>query len=233
MKKNLLFFIAIFFANFLFSQSFTEGTDLSNTGTGPAFTVSGPSITIAGQLNTPGDGQDRFQIIVPAGCMITSVTYSITDNANIGVNGFAQFGTSNQQATPPLSGSFTTGPTGAFPVGPGTYDCMMVANIAANDSWSMIFNTSCTTGIASINSENPVSVFPNPFISFTTFQLNSTISVENASFELFDVLGQKVISQKIENPTFEIERKNLIAGIYFWTIKNGEKIISSGKIIAE
>ncbi len=126
------------------AQSYTEGPDLPGVGTGPAFTVAAPSITIAGQLSTPADGQDRYQITIPAGCSVTGVTYTMTDKFSLSVTGFAQFGIANQPAIPPLSGSFANGPTGPFPVvGPGTYNCMMVANIAFTDDWTMVYSTTC------------------------------------------------------------------------------------------
>ncbi len=231
MKTNLLFLsLPFLFCHSIFAQSYTEGSDLPNTGSGPAFTVSGPSITIAGTLNTPSDGQDRFQITIPAGCLVTSVTYSMTDTAHIGVNGFAQFGSSNQQATPPLSASFANGPSGAFPVGPGTYDCMMVANIAANDSWSMVFNTSCTTGIDENNSADPISVYPNPAAQTIFFETNS--GNQKDEIIISDQLGRIVSTKNMDGDNkVEFSVADLSEGMYFYRILGDEKILSTGKFI--
>ena len=38
---------------------------------------------------------------------------------------------------------------------------------------------------------------------------------------------------KIENSTVQIERNDLASGIYFWTVKDGEKIIATGKVAVE
>ena len=145
--KHILLLAFIFASAPAFTQSYTEGADLPGTGTGPAFIMMGPSMTISGMLNTPGDGQDRFQITIPLGCQITGASWTMTDTANINVNGFAQFGMSNQETIPPLNGTFANGPTGPFPATSGTYDCMMVANIAANDYWSMTFYSDCSLSI--------------------------------------------------------------------------------------
>ena len=142
-----LFIFLLTASHLTHAQSYIEGPDLPGTGTGPAFSVlaPAPTLSIQGTLNTPYDAQDRFQIVVPDGCAITGATYLITDTFSIGVSGFAQFGAGNQVTIPPLTGNFPSGPSGPFPVnGPATFDCMMVANIAANDTWYIVFFTNCS-----------------------------------------------------------------------------------------
>ena len=95
MKKLLLFLTLLFTVNTLLAQSFTEGTDMAGTGTGLTYTVSGPSIVIGGALNTPADGQDRFRVLVPAGCQITGVSYTMTDPAGLNGTGFFHFNSNN------------------------------------------------------------------------------------------------------------------------------------------
>lgn len=149
MKKTLLLLVALLSSSyFSFSQSFTEGTDMANTGPGIAYTVAGPNIVIGGILTTPADGQDHFQVIVPAGCSITGVDYTMTDPVPVTVNGHFHFNSNNDETySGPVTGSFqyaTQFPNTSFPVGPGTYDCFVVANIASNCAWTMTFQTTCT-----------------------------------------------------------------------------------------
>lgn len=206
-----------------YAQSFTEGTDLPGTGTGPAFTAAAPSITIAGTLTTPSDGQDRFQVIVPNNCQISGVTYSITDQFSISVNGFVQFGTGNQVSTPPLSGSFPTGPT-PFPVGPGTYDCMMVANIASQDIWNMTFQTSCTVGVKEEIKIDKVSVYPNP----TSGKVSVYLTEGNAtSATIMNNLGQVMLNDKIQNSNqFDLDISSYPTGLYFLQVEVNGKILT-------
>jgi|GEM_PF-2984435 len=229
MKARLLFF-ALLFCNFLSAQSYTEGSDLPSTGTGPAFTVAGSGITIAGTLNTPGDGQDRFQVIVPSGCSVTSVTYIISDTANINANGHVQFGIMNQQNFPPLSGSFASGPFGApFPVGPGTYDCMFVANVAANDHWSVVFNTSCMTGVQEEKSTSTVNVFPNPASDEIRI---SRQAGKSATLELLDALGRVVLSYPLNANESTCSISTLAAGVYTYRVK-AEGVLQTGKLVVQ
>jgi len=196
MKKHLLALVlaASACAPSLSAQSFVEGSDFPSTGTGPAFITYGPSITISGTLNTPGDGQDRFQVTIPAGCQVTSVSWTMTDTANLSVSGFAQFGLNNQENIPPLNGSFANGPfLMPFPVSSGTYDCIMGANVAANDSWSMTFYSDCPTGIATVNFAEPATVYPNPVADVLYLDGIETES----EFVLINALGEIVFTQTI------------------------------------
>ncbi len=229
MKLSILFTTtALILSNLSFSQSYTEGADLPGTGTGPAFTVAAPFITIAGTLTTPNDGQDRFQIVVPSNCAIFGVAYSITDQFSLGLTGFAQFGVGNQMTTPPLSGSFTGGPTGPFPVGPGTYDCMMIANIASQDVWQMAFQATCTVGDGQFDFEwNEAKIFPNPVIS----QCNLSFKAKgNVVVRLTDVQGKLIFEDlrgDLNGPTiFNYDMNNYENGVYFLQLTNGDETSS-------
>ena len=181
MKKILLFLTLFFTVNTLIAQSFTEGTDMAGTGTGLTYTVSGPSIVIGGALNTPADGQDRFRVLVPAGCQITGVSYTMTDPAGLNGTGFFHFNSNNDVAfTGATSGSFpfaTQFPNTSFPVGPGTYDCIVSTGPAFNSAWTMTFTTTCgavcTDPTVPTVSATPSSVCPG---SSATLNISGTLN---------------------------------------------------------
>lgn len=131
-----------------FSQSYMEGPDLSNTAPGPTFTFISPDITISGQMNTPDDGNEYFEIELSEGCQIDAVHYSITDPNSLTITGFFQFGTNNQEtfsgATLDSFENATQFPSNPFPLlGPATLQCQVQANIAFLSDWEMIFTGSC------------------------------------------------------------------------------------------
>lgn len=235
MKSLLLSFsCAVCFVISISAQSYTEGADLPATGTGPAFTVGGTGITIAGVVNTPGDGQDRFQIVVPFGCSITGVTYSVTDTANITVSGFFQFGPLNQQNFPPLTGSFTNGPTGPFPVTQGTYDCMIAANIAANDSWSMVFSVMCTNGIDAPGLASGLSIYPNP-ANDELFVNGNLQTGEQGILIMENIFGQEILFSTISSGQNQIAipTTTLASGIYFCKMIVDGELRATEKIVVE
>lgn len=150
MQKLFLLIILISFTPVLNSQSYSEGPDLSNISPGQTFTFSGPSITISGQMNTPADGSEYFVIQLPVGCQINSVDYQIGDPNPVGISGYFQFGTNNQEsytgATISSFANATQFPTSPFPmVGPANLQCQAQANIAWISNWSMTFTGTCGT----------------------------------------------------------------------------------------
>ena len=83
--------------------------------------------------------------------------------------------------------------------------------------------------------ENNTHVFPNPFTVSTTISISSEITVnENTTFELYDILGNKVKSMdKIQENIFKIERGTLSNGMYIYKLNQAGKNISTGKITVQ
>ncbi len=102
----------------------------------------------------------------------------------------------------------------------------VITNTAINTyvSPSSVFNESSENG--------NVKIYPNPFSETTTFVVNSTKTNEAYSFELFDVLGKKVMEQNnITAKQFSINRNNLENGMYFYKLFTAESIVGVGKVI--
>ena len=88
------------------------------------------------------------------------------------------------------------------------------------------------TDINEINgSDNGISIYPNPFISSTYINLKD-IS-EERKFELFNVLGIKVKTIKLNKEIIQLNKDNLSSGIYFYRVTDISKIIETGKLIVE
>ena len=79
--------------------------------------------------------------------------------------------------------------------------------------------------------EMTTNIYPNPFTSSTTFELNKEL--KNAQLKLFDVLGKEVRSIYFSANKISLEREKLESGIYFYQISLENKIVSSGKLMAE
>lgn len=87
-----------------------------------------------------------------------------------------------------------------------------------------------TTSIEKVNS-NVVSVYPNPFSENTTFVISNKVP-GNCSFELYDMMGKKVMNiQTIAEKKFEISRNGLAEGCYFYRIQSAENLVGSGKLM--
>lgn len=79
--------------------------------------------------------------------------------------------------------------------------------------------------------ETTVKVFPNPFNYYTTVEIEGPIA-DRFMFRLYDATGKIVRIMEIEGQrTFQIERENLLQGMYLYQIEAQGKFIDSGKLI--
>lgn len=78
-------------------------------------------------------------------------------------------------------------------------------------------------------------VYPNPFEDFLILEiLNKELSNGRLEFSLYDVLGKKVLTQFLSttNPQVRIPRNGIPNGLYFYEIRDKDKQIANGKVIA-
>lgn len=90
-----------------------------------------------------------------------------------------------------------------------------------------------TVGISSSEMKD-YNIYPNPFISVATLEIPD--NEENISYKLrmYDVMGREVRTiTDIHNGKNDIDRGNLLPGIYFYTLNNSKAIIGSGKLIVK
>lgn len=94
--------------------------------------------------------------------------------------------------------------------------------------------TGCATS-AGNNQHNPIeelSVYPNPFSTTTTIEINISGEIENTLLKIYDLVGKELKSFAIQNSgRFIFHRNGLTNGIYFCTLIDGEKIITTKKLI--
>lgn len=122
----------------------TEPPDIANTiGSAPVYTLSLGANTVSGSVTTTADGQDNFQVAVPAGAVLSAV--SLTLDTSRGFVGFVTFNISDTRMS---SGSFTSGlpaaSGGGFGTG-GAYYVQVVADFAVGNAWSMSFTVVSTS----------------------------------------------------------------------------------------
>lgn len=76
---------------------------------------------------------------------------------------------------------------------------------------------------------------PNPFKGTTSISYN-LMQQRNVSFSVYNVMGAKVIEQQFDansgTNSIELSANELEPGIYFYTLSNGEKVITKRMIVA-
>ena len=86
-----------------------------------------------------------------------------------------------------------------------------------------------TTGLTE-EKENIASVYPNPSNGLFTIELSTK---EKQNLQLFDMAGNVVLSQAIENGKATIDANNLAAGIYNISIKGNDSVSNKKLVIVK
>ncbi len=82
--------------------------------------------------------------------------------------------------------------------------------------------------------ENPADIYfyPNPFSERSTLHVGRS-NWKNNRLDIYDIFGRKMRSQEINSTEVSFEKRNLIPGIYFYSVSMRGNKIASGKIIIE
>jgi len=97
---------------------------------------------------------------------------------------------------------------------------------------SLNFNPAISLGLASFAKKKiSINVFPNPFSESTTISIEGLEYLGNATFTLYNVLGEKVKSFTVNTPTFSIQREGLQSGVYFYQLNDEKQNSFNGKIV--
>ena len=132
--------------------------------------------------------------------------------------------------TPPFTYSWNNGNTTSIVTGlTGSPTQTLIVTIIDSNSCT-IKDTAivqCATGIANYDLQNEFIIYPNP--NSGTF----TISTKRKDFALTitNILGEKILSQKIQNIKSEIDLSKQPSGIYFLQLKTSEGIATKKIVI--
>jgi hypothetical protein len=82
--------------------------------------------------------------------------------------------------------------------------------------------------------DDQIIVYPNPVSSKLYFQIDiELITQDELVFELFDVLGRRVIKQVIANETASLSLSNLPKGVYSYRISDNKQTLKSDKLLVK
>ena len=108
------------------------------------------------------------------------------------------------------------------------------ANNCFNSASSPISVSVCT-GITAGNSlYEELSVYPNPFSSYTVIKAGKGIAFSNTSVYIYNAYGVLVIKRaNINADEIKIERENIASGLYFYQAFTNELLIGEGKLVVQ
>lgn len=97
------------------------------------------------------------------------------------------------------------------------------------DIWG--YEWKISVGVNEYDKTNDIAIFPNPTSDFINISITDEIINFNPKILLFSTEGKEVFSQSINTKHTTIDISNFKKGIYFISLSNSDKTISTKKII--
>ncbi|MGZ4079539.1 MAG: choice-of-anchor L domain-containing protein, partial [Bacteroidia bacterium] len=196
----------------------------------PEFVFSGFNDVFAILLSGPGISGTINAAALPSGVPVT------IDNVNDSVNSAYYYNNESPAGLYCSFDGFTTNLTAFAQVIPdSTYHFKVaIADVGddAYDSGVMLeaFSFRCvflnTMGIKDEKITNSISVYPNPGTGIYTLK-DEQHKLQGSSITIFNVLGEKINSQLIENERSIIDLTNQSSGVYFIQINTPDGIFNT------
>lgn len=91
-----------------------------------------------------------------------------------------------------------------------------------------------TSGLSDLAlGEDVLTVSPNPFSHSIAIELNTEGAHNNLNFVMYTILGEEILTSKLNNSTTTLDMSFVSAGVYFYRVIENNTIIQSGKLIAQ
>mgnify|MGYP001117038139 CR=1 FL=1 len=124
-----------------------------------------------------------------------------------------------------------SGGSASYSVGQVVYTTNIGTNGSVAQGVQQAFEISVVTGIEEAKSINlTISAYPNPTTDYLTLEVKD-FELSNLSFQLYDIQGKLLQSEKITGNQTSILMSNLVQANYFVKVIQGNKEIKTFKII--
>lgn len=93
--------------------------------------------------------------------------------------------------------------------------------------------STAVTGIDIQDSNNALTIAPNPFKSNINVVLNNQSDTKSYVVRIYNVMGKEVINTTLTNQLTTVKTSDLGSGIYFYKVTENDKIVQTGKLISQ
>jgi hypothetical protein len=162
---------------------------------------------------------------------LPTVVFNVSPNSYCSTNSFIYLNGT------PANGTFSGTGVSANQFSPGTagvgtYTLSYVytdANGCSNSDTAVVSVIVCTTtGLASMNQNSGIGLYPNP--TGSVFYLNTQTVFDRASIEIYNMLGQKVLSQNLGQELTAFDLSGLNSGVYQVRVITNNTLIYQNKV---
>ena len=91
------------------------------------------------------------------------------------------------------------------------------------------FDVNYTSTVSIEEQQIDVSVYPNPAADVVNIEVNGNDN--NVQVAIYNVLGEAVLTENLGNGVNTLNTSNLVGGVYFYSIKRGNKVIETKKLV--
>lgn len=91
-----------------------------------------------------------------------------------------------------------------------------------------------TVGVAPVNATNNVAtVYPNPFSNSLTIEVTNVSDINTSELRIYNMVGEEIMMVPITKGSTSVSTTDLPSGMYFYKITSNNKVLQSGKLIAQ
>jgi hypothetical protein len=140
-------------------------------------------------------------------------------------------GTSHDQATcVTIDSSDNVYTVGFYASANMNFDGSIINNVSAFNYDMFIAKVGLLTSYATIENKNASQIYPNPFMTYTTF--HTDVVLNKATLSVYNSFG-KIVRQikNISGQTIVLNRDNLPSGLYLILVTEDNKVLTSNKLI--
>lgn len=78
-----------------------------------------------------------------------------------------------------------------------------------------------------------ISIFPNPFSTFTTIVMNDVNKIDHSEITIYNALGEQMLFKNITQSSTMISTSGLPSGVYFYKVTSNFLVLQSGWLISQ
>lgn len=99
------------------------------------------------------------------------------------------------------------------------------------DAWSQVYVA--RTSVVEQEKSVEIELFPNPMEGYSIFRVSEEVRKAHPTLAFYDALGRCVKRIEVKGLSTKVLRSSFDAGVYFYRLTDGGKVIGTGKLVVQ